>query len=152
MGSRAPTIRQMTRHSASESITVLIVDDDADARQIYSTYLRAKGCVVFCAADGRAGIDQAFDLRPDLMVLDLAMPRVDGWTVLTQIRGSSWTVAIPIIVVTALMDARDEALREGADAFLAKPCPAEVLWWQLLGLLRAEPHVRSRITMALADR
>src|SRR3990170_5265048 len=142
----------MKRRSASESITVLIVDDDADARQIYSTYLRAKGCVVFCAADGRAGIDQAFDLRPDLMVLDLAMPRVDGWTVLTQIRGSSWTVAIPIVVVSALTDVRDEALRQGADAFLVKPCQPEVLWWQLLGLLRAQPDVRARMEMELSHR
>jgi DNA-binding response OmpR family regulator len=142
----------MKRRSRSDSVTVLVIDDDPDARRIYPTYLRAKACVVFSAADGRAGIDQAIDLRPDLIVLDLAMPRVDGWTVLAQLRESSWTADIPIIVLTARTDARDEAFRLGGDAYLSKPCPPEVLWWQIRGLLRARSDVRSRLQLEPAER
>ena len=125
--------------------TVLIVDDDVDEQRLYGAYLSSKRCVVYYASDGRAGIDQAIDLRPDLVILDLAMPRVDGWTVLQQIRESSWTADIPVVVVSGLADVRDEVLRMGADACLAKPCPPEVLWSQILGLFRAPSYLRSRL-------
>lgn len=115
---------------------VLIVDDDVDARRMYGEYLRSKGWSVLTAADGRSGIDKANDLKPDAIVLDLAMPRVDGWTVLKQLRESSWTSHIPILVVSAVHDTRDEALRTGADAYLAKPCAPDVVWIQLAALLR----------------
>ena len=101
------------------------MDDDADARRIYSEYLRMKGWVVFTAANGRTGLDKAEELIPDVIVLDLAMPRVDGWTVLKHLRESSWTTNIPVVVVTASMTARDEAFQAGCDAFLLKPCPPE---------------------------
>src|SRR5262245_15762405 len=58
---------------------VLVVDDDPDARGIFSEYLRAKGWVVFTAGDGRVAIEKAKDLGPDVIVMDLAMPRVDGF-------------------------------------------------------------------------
>jgi CheY-like chemotaxis protein len=119
-----------------EPLTILVVDDDLDARRIYSIYLRTKGCLVFTAVDGRSGIDKATDLKPDLIVLDLAMPRVDGWTVLKHLRESSWTARIPIIVLTALLGVRDEAFHVGCDAYLLKPCPPEVVWLQVQALLR----------------
>jgi DNA-binding response OmpR family regulator len=121
---------------------VLIVDDDADARRIYSEYLRAKGWATFTAADGRLGIDKATDLLPDVVVLDIAMPRIDGWTVLKHLRESSWTAQTPIVVVTALMEARDEAFHAGCDAYLAKPCPPEVLRLQIRSLFRVLPEAR----------
>jgi DNA-binding response OmpR family regulator len=124
------------RRLRPESLTVLIIDDDMDARRIYCDYLKAKGLSAFSANDGRAGIDKANDLKPDAIVLDLAMPRVDGWTVLKHLRESSWTAPIPIIVVTALTTARDEAFHAGCDAFLIKPCPPEVVWLQIRALLR----------------
>jgi two-component system response regulator AdeR len=112
---------------------------------MYGMYLNSKRCKVYHACDGREGIDQAIDLRPDLIILDLAMPRVDGWTVLTQLRTSSWTADLPIVIVTALSDARDEALCLGADAYLVKPCTPEVLWCQIRGLFRAPSHLRARL-------
>ena len=115
--------------------TVLVVDDDADARRMYSEYLRSKGWTVFTAADGRTGLDKITDLTPDLVVLDLAMPRVDGWTVLKQLRESSWTARIPIVVVTALQNVRDDVLRAGADAYLTKPCTPDILFLQICALL-----------------
>ena len=113
-----------------------MVDDDPDCRLIYSDYLRSQGWVAFTAGDGRAAIDKARELRPDALVLDLAMPRVDGWTVMKELRGSSWTSAIPIVVLTAIGATRDDAFEAGCDAFLAKPCQPETLLLQLRGLLR----------------
>jgi DNA-binding response OmpR family regulator len=130
------------RRSPTDLPTVLIVDDDFDARQMYSEFLRLKGWVAFSAADGRAGIDKAMELQPSAIVLDLAMPRVDGWTVLEQLRESSWTSAIPIVVVSAV-DARDRAFQAGCDTFLTKPCNPEIVWLQIRALLRLQMIGRS---------
>jgi DNA-binding response OmpR family regulator len=132
-----PTLRRHT----SDAPCVVIVEDDIDARHIYSEYLRAKGWTVFSAADGRAGLTKILELLPDAVVLDLAMPKVDGWTVLKQMRGSSMMAAIVVVVVSAVTDSRDTAIEIGADAYLAKPCSPEVLFLQLRALtrLRAEP-------------
>ena len=123
--------------------TVLVVDDDADARLIYSEYLRAHGWLAFTAADGRIALDKIEELRPDAVMLDLAMPRVDGWTVLKRLRESSWTADVPVVVVTASMSARDLAFQAGCDAFLLKPCPPETLLRQLGGLFRTRHEARA---------
>jgi len=118
------------------SLAVIVIEDDLDARRIYSEYLRMRGWTVFTASDGRSGLNKTIDLLPDVVVLDLAMPKVDGWTVLKQLRASSMTVQIPVVVVSAVMDSRDEAFYSGCDAYLAKPCPPDVLDRQLRSLLR----------------
>src|SRR5262249_17413407 len=64
----------------SDASCVIIVEDDLDARQIYAEYLRSKGWNVFGASDGRIGLNKIMELLPDAVVLDLAMPKVDGWT------------------------------------------------------------------------
>lgn len=125
------------RRAPTDTPTVLIVDDDFDARRMYSEYLRMKGWVAFTAVDGRTGIDKAMELVPSAIVLDLSMPRVDGWTVLEHLRESSWTNAIPIVVVSALEE-RDRALECGCDAYLSKPCSPEVVWLQVRALLRLQ--------------
>jgi DNA-binding response OmpR family regulator len=122
---------------------ILVIEDDTDARRLYADFLRMKGWVVFTAADGRGGLDKTTDLAPDVVVVDLAMPRVDGWTVLQLLKDSSWTAAIPVVVVSALTDARDRAFEAGADAFLTKPCTPQVLWLQLRALLRLRERERS---------
>jgi DNA-binding response OmpR family regulator len=104
-----------------------------------------KGWVTFTAADGRSGLDKALDLMPDIIVLDLAMPRVDGWTALKALRDSSWTELIPVVIVSALVTARDEAFHAGCDAYLTKPCPPEVLWLQIRSLMRNRQDLRPTI-------
>src|SRR5436309_3799311 len=115
---------------------VLIVDDDADARLIYSQYLRSKGCVVFTATDGRIALEKAKTLGPDVVVMDLAMPRVDGFEAIRRLRESSWTRRLPIVAISALPLSQADALRAGCDAFLAKPVDPEVLWLQVQSMLR----------------
>src|SRR5258708_3979544 len=121
--------------SPSEKPVVLVVDDDADARMIYSIYLRAMGCEVYTGVDGRAAVDKATDLLPDLIVMDLAMPRVDGWEAIRRLRESSWTREIPIVAVSAAPASRQSAFEAGCDAYLTKPCEPQVLWYQIRTLL-----------------
>ncbi len=97
-----------------------------------------KGLTVFTAPDGRLGLNKTQELIPDVIVLDLAMPRVDGWTVLKHVRGSSVTSRIPVVVVSALTEARDDAFQAGCDAYLTKPCPPEVLYLQIRALTRLQ--------------
>ena len=90
-GNRRTDARSPRPDAGTDKPVVLVVDDDSDARMIYSIYLRAMGCDVFTGQDGRAAVDKATDLLPDLIVMDLAMPRVDGWEAIRRLRESSWT-------------------------------------------------------------
>ncbi len=131
------------RASPVDPIAVLVIDDDIDARQIYSEYLRSKRWTVFTATDGRTGLNKINELTPDVIVLDLAMPRVDGWTVLKHVRESSLTAKITVVVVSAMNDARDAAYYAGCDAYLLKPCPPEVLYLQIRALSRFQSASRT---------
>jgi CheY-like chemotaxis protein len=122
--------------SDAEKPVVLVADDDSDARTIYATYLRAMGCEVFTAIDGRAAVEKATELLPDLVVMDLAMPRVDGWEAIRRLRDSSWTRKIPVIAVSAVPVSRETAFEAGCHAYLSKPCEPHVLWSQVRALLK----------------
>jgi DNA-binding response OmpR family regulator len=135
------------RGSSHEDLAVIVIDDDLDARHIYSEYLRSKRWTVFTAPDGRAGLNKIIELTPDVIVLDLAMPRVDGWTVLKQVRESSATAKIAVVVVSAMSDGRDSAFYAGCDAYLLKPCPPEVLYLQIRALSRFQAE--SRVSRSL---
>ena len=105
---------------------------------MYAEYLRHQGCTVFTAPDGRSGLNKIDELKPDVIVLDLAMPRVDGWTVLKNVRESSLTSQIAVVVVSAMSDARDQAFHMGCDAYLMKPCSPDVLYLQIRALWRCQ--------------
>lgn len=126
--------------SEPEKPVVLVVDDDFDARSIFSFYLRAVGCNVFVASDGRSALDKADELAPDVIVMDLAMPRLDGWEAIRRLRQSSWTREIPIIAVSAVPLSRETAFEAGCDAYLTKPCQPDVLWTQIRSLLQLPPR------------
>src|ERR1700682_4401950 len=80
-----------------ERPVVLVVDDDSDCRTIYAMHLRSAGCEVFTANDGRAAVDKTNALRPDIIVMDLAMPQVDGWEGIRRLEDSSWSRQIPVM-------------------------------------------------------
>ena len=117
-------------------MTILVVDDDPDARTIFSQYLRSKGCVVFTAPDGRVAIEKATSLGPDVVVMDLAMPRVDGFEAIRRLRESSWTRRLPILAISAVPLTQDLALEAGCDAYLSKPVDPAALWLQIMSMLR----------------
>jgi len=136
--SRGSRPGHLVRPAKNTQPLVLIVDDDVDARMIYSTYLRAMGCVVFTAPDGMAAVEKAEALLPDLIVIDLAMPRLDGWLASRQLKSSTGTRAIPILALSAVETAHDSAHAAGCVAFLSKPCMPELLWWQIRLVLKLD--------------
>ena len=116
---------------------ILIVDDFEDARDLYAEYLRLRGFEVGCAADGESALHLALSASYDLIVLDLALPRMDGIAVLRALRGNPQTAKTPIIILSASVgnEPRDETLRAGADLFLEKPCLPDELEKAVLALL-----------------
>src|SRR5258708_8475584 len=117
------------------SISVVVVDDDRDARAMYRMYLVHVGCKVRTARDGQVAIDKANARPPDVIVMDLAMPRLDGWTASKWLKSSPATAHIPIIALSAAPMAREDARSAGCDGFLAKPCQPDLLWWEIRALL-----------------
>ncbi len=105
---------------------------------MYGLYFKSKGCLVYTATDGEVAVDRAIAVRPDVIVLDLAMPRVDGWAAAERLRRSPATRGIPIIAVTANYSARDNARLSGFDAFMTKPCLPQRLWNEVRLLLRRD--------------
>jgi CheY-like chemotaxis protein len=109
---------------------VLVVDDDSSARTGYCAYLESHGFDVRPASTGRDALTLANSCAPDIIVLDLGLPDIDGWEVARQLKSGQRTAAIPIIALTGatLAHERVSAMRAGCDRHLAKPCtPADLL-------------------------
>ena len=99
---------------------VLIADDTFDTRELYGLYLTQCGFAVQTVTDGEAAIEIALESQPDVIVLDLSMPRVDGITATKRLREHPRTCHIPVIVVTGFPHraAQRSAIEAGADVFL----------------------------------
>ena len=122
---------------------LLIVDDSTDNRTIYAEFLTFRGYRVAEAADGQEALDQAPALQPDLVVLDLSMPGMDGRETTRRLKADPHTRAIPILVLTGRLHLRDAALAAGADTYVAKPCLPEELIAKIEELLQ-RPGGRAR--------
>jgi CheY-like chemotaxis protein len=108
----------------------MIADDSEDARDMYGEYLTSQGYRVMTAADGVDALQRARAARPDIILMDLQMPRLDGWEAIRQLKTDRRTASIPVVAVSAHAQdsARAEARAAGADACLTKPClPPQVL-------------------------
>lgn len=115
--------------SQNDSPLVLVVDDFQDNREMFAEFLSLSGYRVAEAATGREALDRAFELLPDIILMDLSLPELDGWEATRTLKGDARTKHIPIIALTghALADHSREAKDAGCDAFLTKPCLPEVL-------------------------
>jgi two-component system, cell cycle response regulator DivK len=111
------------------ALRVLVVDDYDDSRELYSEYLRVLGYEVQSASDGDAALRCALHDRCDLIVLDLALPQLDGLTVLRLLRANSSTRHVPVIILSASVgrQIQEDAIAAGASVFLSKPCLPEDL-------------------------
>jgi CheY-like chemotaxis protein len=109
--------------------TILLVDDHDELRQMYCEYLEFIGYVVYQAVDGQDAIDIAISRMPSLIVMDLAMPFLDGWTATRMLKADQRTAAIPIVALTghAMQEYLDEAKSAGCSLVLTKPCVPEDL-------------------------
>jgi two-component system alkaline phosphatase synthesis response regulator PhoP len=102
---------------------VLVIDDEAPIRLLCRVNLEAEGMEVIEAPDGPSGVDKARDERPDVILLDVMMPGLDGWRVAEQLFEDDRTLAIPIIFLTARAEFRDRArgLDIGGVDYVTKP-------------------------------
>jgi DNA-binding response OmpR family regulator len=119
--------------------TVLVADDDADIVRFVELNLRLEGFQVLTARDGQEALTKALDLQPDVVLLDVLMPRIDGYTVCARLRADHRGAAIPIILLTANFISADEevARQAGADDFVVKPFDPYELMERVKALLRA---------------
>ena len=103
---------------------VLVVDDYEDNRRMFAEYLRLAGFRTEVAESGADGLAKAAALRPDAIVMDLAMPDLDGFEVTRRLRADEATRHIPVIALTAypMGYSRHAALEAGCDSYLSKPC------------------------------
>ena len=125
---------------------VLLIEDDIPIQELLRAYFEAKGHAVSVAADGVAGL-KAFNAGlPELVLLDVGLPRLDGWSVLGAIRASS---AVPVVLLTALDDTEDvvKGLAMGADDYLTKPFEVRELDARVKAILRRleAPETVSRL-------
>ena len=109
---------------------VLVVDDDEVIRQLIAVNLTLEGFEVETAVDGQDCLDRVAAVRPDVITLDVMMPRLDGWVTATQLRRNPETAGIKVVLITARAqeDDRDRGRQVGVDAYLTKPFdPAEMI-------------------------
>ena len=109
---------------------ILIAEDDENLCTILTDFFKSHRYEILAVTDGQEALDQLAAGKFDLLILDLAMPKVDGWTVLRQLRARSETQGLPVIALTAHAFARDreKAFQAGCNEFIAKPFdPYELL-------------------------
>ena len=131
------TIPSNVRHSARLSYTaamgkkingnrVLIVEDNKAIAKLMEGYLQDAGYVVEVAGDGEQALSEVASFKPDIITLNLFIPKKDGWLVLQSLRESPETKGIPVIIVSSFEEGRD-ALKLGASAFVLKPIDRQKL-------------------------
>ena len=130
--------------TSQPTIRILIVDDNAEDRAILVDLLVVQGHTVTTASSGAEGLRIARELVPDLIVLDVMMPELDGFTVCEQLRAGPATAEVPIIMITALGDrkSRLRGLAAGADEFLSKPIDTTELRVRVNAIARVNRYRR----------
>ena len=117
------------------AISVLIVEDDKNIAELLQMYLEKEGYAVTIASDGGQGVSKFRAIKPDLVLLDLMLPVMDGWAVCKTIRSESQT---PIIMLTAKGETTDKVngLRSGADDYITKPFEMKEVLARIEAVLR----------------
>jgi len=125
--------------------TILVVDDDPDIARFVEVNLRSAGYEVAVAGDGEEALDKAAELRPDLVLLDVMMPRIDGFEVAQRLRRSPQTANTSIIMLTAKALSADKVtgLQSGADDYIIKPFDPIELLARVKGTLRRAKEMRN---------
>lgn len=124
------------------AVSVLIVEDDRNIAELLQMYLEKEGYAVTVAADGGQGLAKFRAIKPDLVLLDVMMPVMDGYQLVRTLRAEG--NEIPVLFLTALqsMDSKREGFSSGIDDYLTKPVDYEELIWRIQALLR-RAHIAS---------
>lgn len=117
---------------------ILLVEDFADAREMYSDYLTFSGFRVATATNGQEAVEQARTLDPDLILMDLSLPGIDGWEATRILKADPATKHLMIVALSAHALAADSegARKAGCDGFIAKPCLPPDLVAHIAGYLK----------------
>ena len=126
--------------SSEAKSRILIVDDNQDLAKVMRVVLVQAGFEVEIVFSGQEALDQLTQHMPDVIILDLMMPDISGFTILRQLRASESTAPLPVIVLTARMDqeSRLESQSAGANAYLTKPFNAQALIEHVRQALKAK--------------
>ena len=126
-----------------ESVKILVVDDEPRNVKILQIHLQSRGYTVLTAGDGDEALQIVTDENPDIILLDINMPKVDGFEVVKSVRADEKTAFIPIIMITALRDTQEnriKALDSGADDFIEKPFNSFEVLARIKSLLRIKVY------------
>ena len=120
---------------------VLLVDDYPDAREMYTEYLEFSGFDVVEAGNGMEALERAVDASPDIILMDLSLPVMDGWEATRRLKADRRTAGIPVVALTghALAGISEGAKKAGCDAFVTKPCLPEDLVREIRKILDRPP-------------
>jgi len=129
----------------AERPRVLLVDDYPDAREMYAEYLEFSGFDVVEAENGMEALQRAVETAPDIILMDLSLPVMDGWEATRRLKADKRTAPIPVVALTghALAGISEGAKKAGCDAFVTKPCLPEDLVKEIRKILDA-PGAASR--------
>jgi CheY-like chemotaxis protein len=127
--------------SSQHKPIVLLVDDYDDAREMYAEYLKFSGFETVQAASGPEAVRRALESRPDIVVMDLSLPVMDGWEATRRLKADERTATIPVLALTghAFASLSQRAKQAGFDGFVAKPCLPEDLIAEIRKVLDASP-------------
>ncbi len=137
----------------SQTATILIVDDEPQNRKLLEALLRPEGYLTQSAANGEEALALIAERPPDLILLDVMMPGMDGFEVATRLKANPATASIPIIMVSAQdgRGARMIGLNSGAEEYLTKPVDRAELWLRVRNLLRLSGSTTPRDTPGSED-
>ena len=139
-GGVAATSRTAAQRDPDQPMRILIVDDEEEVRASIREYLESNGFAIVEAADGEEALAKAFTEKPDLLLLDLRLPKVDGYQVCQTLKGNPITSVIPIIMVTALnaTPQKVKGIEYGADDYIEKPFDLEELLARIKMVMRRQ--------------
>ncbi len=125
---------------------ILIVEDDVAIRAVLTRLLKGSGYEVVAAGDGARAVGMAREEQPDLILMDLGLPILNGWQAATRIKAQPATAHIPVIVLTAyaLAEARERSVRAGCDDFETKPLDLSKLLAKIERWLARAPELRAQ--------
>ena len=136
--------------TAARPVRVLVVEDDEEIAQVLQRSLRLEGYEVKLAGDGVRGLEEAHAFLPDLIILDLGLPRLDGVDVAKRLREDGDEVPILMLTARDALESRVEGLDVGADDYLVKPFERQELLARMRALLRRRPP-RGMAPLRVAD-
>ena len=129
---------------------VLVVEDYQDTREMYAAYLQFSGFRVAEAANGLEALEKTRELLPDIILMDLALPKIDGWEATRRLKADERTRHIPIVALTghALAGHAEGARQAGCDAFVTKPCLPDALVAEIQRMLSERPSTPKALRRA----